>query len=456
MYLDLKNQKGRSLYIRLYESICQEICTGRLKNGARLPARRALAQELGISQNTVDSAYKMLIDTGYVISLPRRGYIVSFQTSPLTPNTPWENNAREQVVFSPNGIDTSHINRASYAKIMRDIAYNDGIDIFSYVDKGGEFELRSAISKYLYSFRNVKCSPDRIIIGAGAEYLLCALAVLFSSEYSFICENPCDTHFYRTLATYGINTDVLPVNADRFDIDALYASGGNILFIDPDIRFPRNLPLDEHEREAVIAWANASDKRYIVENCCDSEIIYEQHRTMHSIDPSKVIYLGSFSRSLSPAVKTSYMVLPNELLAMWKRVHVYYYALTSKAEQFALADFLNKGLFTKHYKTMRRIYKEKRELLAECLISEFGSGIMLQSDHGSTYITAQIQGFSAGDMKQLARMNGVRLFSMNSFNIDFGSEIKNDKLVMGIGDLRREEIKIGVELMSRGIKGSPR
>lgn len=451
MYVNLKKSKGISLYIQLYESISQDICSGRIKNGTRLPARRALAQELGISQNTVDSAYKMLIDTGYVISVPRRGYIVSFQASPYTTNTPWEINAREQVVFSPNGIDTTRINRASYAKIVKDIAYNDGIDIFSYVDKGGEFELRNALSKYLYSFRGVKCSPDRIIIGAGAEYLLSALAVLLSDSSSFICENPCDTHFYRTLASYHINTDIMPVNIESFDINALYASNCDILFIDPDARFPRNSPLSEKERQAIIDWANGSDKRYIIENCCDSEIIYESYPSLYSMNSSKVIYLGSFSRSFCPAFKTSYMILPPELLSMWKRGHTYYYALTSKTEQFALAEFLNKGYFTKHYKAMRRIYKEKRELLKECLSSAFGNRIILQDCHGSTYITAEIQGLSTDEIKQLARQSGVKLFSMNSFNISPKNKIKNDRLVIGIGDLSREQIKLGVQLMHRSI-----
>ena len=136
---------------------------------------------------------------------------------------------------------------------------------------------------------------------------------------------------------------------------------------------------------------------------------------------------------------------------MWKRGHAYYYALTPKIEQFALAEFLNKGYFTKHYKAMRRIYKEKRELLKECLTYAFGDRIILQDRHGSTYITAEIQGLPANEIKQLARQSGVKLFSMNSFNVSPKNTIKNDKLVIGIGDLSREKIKLGVQLIHRSI-----
>ncbi len=453
MYAELVKKQGKALYIQLYESISEDIITGRLRNGIKLPPRRVLSEQLGISQNTVDSAYKMLLDTGYIISVPRQGYIVSFKASVYDDKIPWEITAPEEVVFSPNGIDTTRINRSSYAKVLKDIAYNDGADIFSYVDKSGEFALRSAISKYLYSFRNVKCPPERIIIGAGAEYLLAALAVLFSDDKLFVMENPCDTHFYRTLTAYRNRVITLPSNAKEFDTDALYSTGGSILFLEPDARFPRSMALSDRERRDILNWAQREEGRYIIENCYDSEIQWETHRTVYSMDKNnKVIYLGSFARSFCPAVKTAYMVLPPELLALWKRRHIYYYALTSKTEQFALAEFINKGYFTKHYKAMRRVYKEKREYLIECLSEVFSNKITVYGTDGSTYISAGLDGIDPDKLKIAARRSGVKLFSMDSFNIDKDTySLPQDKLVMGYGDLTREKIKLGVRLWSDGL-----
>lgn len=447
MYIELDKKRGKALYIQLYESISEDIIAGRLHNGVKLPPRRALANQLGVSQNTVDGAYKMLLDTGYVISVPRQGYIVSFKSSVYDGDVPWEINAPEEVVFSPNGIDISRVNRAAYAKLLKDAAYN--ADIFSYVDKSGEFALRSAISKYLYSFRGIKCPPDRIIVGAGAEYLLASLAVLFPSDVSVITENPCDTHFYRSLAAYRNSVVTLPANVDKFDMDALYASDGKILFIEPDARFPRSSALSEEERQSILDWANREDGRYIIENCCDSEIQWESHKTIYSMDKNnKVIYLGSFSRSFCPALKTAYMVLPPDLLALWKRGHVYYYALTSKSEQLALAEFINKGYLTKHYKTMRRIYKEKRMYLTECLSDAFGDRFIPRGTSGSTYISADINGMTAEEIKRTARRSGVKLLSMNSYNINRDtSPIDNDRLVIGFGDLTREKVNLGIRLI---------
>lgn len=447
MYIELDKKRGKALYIQLYEAISEDIIMGRLRNGVMLPPRRALAKQLNISQNTVDGAYKMLLDTGYVISVPRQGYIVSFKSSVYDTDVPWEINAPEEVVFSPNGIDISHINRASYAKLVKDAAYNG--DIFSYVDKSGEFALRSAISKYLYSFRSIKCPPDCIIVGAGAEYLLSSLTALFPDDVSVIMENPCDTHFYRVLDTYSNRVTTLPININEFDINALYSSEGKILFIEPDARFPRSSALSSEERQNILDWANAEDGRYIIENCCDSEIQWDSHKTIYSMDNNnKVIYLGGFSRSFCPAVKTAYMVLPPDLLSLWKRGHVYYYALTSKTEQLALAEFINKGYFTKHYKAMRKKYKEKRVYLTECFTNAFAENFILRDISGSTYISAEINRMSAEEIKKAARHKGVKLLSMNSYNIyKTSNPIENDRLVIGFGDLTKEKINLGTRLM---------
>jgi GntR family transcriptional regulator/MocR family aminotransferase len=291
----------------------EEIYTGQLRAGTKLPARRIIAEQLCISENTVDAAYKMLVDTGYAVSIPRQGYIVSFKGE-VSGDTPWESNAPEQIVFSPNGIDISHINRGNYAKLLRDIAYNDGVGIFSYPKKGGEFELRNAIAKYLYAFRNIKCSPEQLIIGAGAEYMILSLSALFDRDTAFITENPCDAHFYRTLEDNGRKVKTLPQNIGSFDFEALNASDGDVLLIEPGARFPRGKAMTEQDHERLLEWVNEKPSRYIIENGIDSEIRYNKGNTLYSSDTKgRVIYLGSFARSFCPAVKTSYMVLPYEL-----------------------------------------------------------------------------------------------------------------------------------------------
>lgn len=451
MYFKLNKSENNPIYIQLYEAISAEIACGRLPNGSKLTSRRTLANELGISQNTVESAYKMLQDTGYVTAIPRQGYVVSFKSSVLGNELPWEINAPEQVVFSPNGIDTSQINFTAYAKILRNVAYNDGMDIFSYVDKSGEFVLRSAIAQYLYSFRNIKTSPDKLIIGAGAEYLLTSLSAIFDNPI-FIFENPCDTHFYNALAVYNHNIALLNSHGEHFNIDALNSCSGNILFVDPDTRFPHCSAMDFETRAKILNWANQAEDRYIIELGYDSELQWETYETLFGIDTNnKVIYLNTFSRSLGPGIKTAYMVLPEALLNLWKKKHVYYYSLTSKADQYALAEFINKGHFTKHYKSMRVLYKEKLNYTKAYMTELFGDDLEIINNSASTYFTFMLNGYSAVDFKQYSRRCGVKILSLNSYNVT-ETPIKNDLLILGTGDLEKSKIKLGLKLLKENLK----
>lgn len=449
MYIDINKSKGKAMYIQLYDYIVEEILRGRLQNGMKLPTRRKMAQQLNIAETTVDSAYKMLQDTGYIISIPRRGYVVSFKSSPYSGNIPWEPTAREEIVFSPNGIDISYLPRTAYAKIMKDILYNDGIEIFSYPEKGGEFILRNELSKYLYSFRDVKCAPSQIIIGAGLEYLLSSLAAIFSENTGYILENPCYTHFYHTLSSYRHKVILLPSNIDEFDIDALYACDGDILCIEPDARFPRSKPLSREACCEILKWAYSAPDRYIIENGYDSELQSNQKKTLYSMDTkNRVLYLNSFSRSISPAIKTAYMVLPENLLELWKKKHVYYYSLVSKQEQYALAELIRRGHFMKHYKCMRKIYKERREYLKNCFFKTFGDNIKVCGESASTYISAEFASLNTKEVQTEAKKAGVKLLSMNSFNVNKNTApLESDRLVIGIGDLNNEKIKLGAKLL---------
>lgn len=447
MYIRLDKGKGK-LYEQLFREIAAEISSGAMRNGFMLPSRREMAKTAGVSQNTVEGAYRMLADCGYIRSIPRQGYVVDYTVEPFGGEMTWERDAAEEIVFSPNGTDTSAVNRGVYAKLLRDAAYNS--DIFSYVDKSGEFALRSAISKYLISFRDIKAPPDRIVMGAGAEYLLLSLASVFG--VGFISENPCDPHYYRTLSAYGKSVTALPYNTGGFEPDALRGKDG-ILLIEPCARFPRSRAMSAEERKAVLEWAYASETRYIVEIGVDAELVWNAATPLFTEDTrGKVIYLGSFSRSFSPGIKTSYMVLPEMVRDMWKRVHIYYYSLISKQEQYALAEFIDKGHFRKHCMAMRRSYREKKIQLKTCMENALGSNFKVINEDGSTYITAETGDMSAAAVRLLARRSGLKLFTLSGFNMLGEEETKGiDRMVFGFGDVTGRDIKRGAQMLSRAL-----
>lgn len=449
--MDFKLEKNgdKPLYLQLYNAIAEAIIQGYIQNNSKLPARREMAERLQIAQITVDSAYKMLQDTGYAISVPRQGCFVSFKTTEYNSDIPWDIAAKESFVFTTNGIDKTTFPRADYAKIVRNIVYNDGIDIFSHPKKGGEFALRNAISKYLYSFRDIKCSPWQIIVGAGLEYLLTSLAAIFDDDTVFGMEDGGYSRSYYAFASYSKKIKTIPIDMDGLKIEDLYKSGSDIFYAAPYHHFPTGHKMTRLQKEQLLTWASESPHRYIIEDCFDCEITWETLDSLYSMDKNnKVILLNSFSRSICSSFKTSYMVIPDALLILWKKKHRFYYALTSQLDQLALAEFIDKGHFVKHYKMMRRIYKERREVLKSALIGAFKDKVEIlsnNSDNISVVMTLNI-GLSSDEIESRARQAGVKFFPIQKHCID-ASLLPDCTFVLGIGELTNAQIKEAIQVL---------
>ena len=225
--ISLDKSLSKPLYIQLYDAIVRDISDGFLPDKFKLPARRILAKQLSVSQNTVNEAYNMLADTGYIISIPKKGHFVSFNSGEFE-DIPWDIDAGETYVFTPNAVDITYFKRSSYAKIVRNIVYNDGIDIFNHPEKNGEHSLRAAVAKYLYSFRDIKCSPRQIIIGAGSEYLLTQLADVLIDFGKIGMEVPGFSRSYCAFTDSGTDVINIPISMSGLNIDDLYKSNCSI------------------------------------------------------------------------------------------------------------------------------------------------------------------------------------------------------------------------------------
>ena len=451
--MDIKFTKGNEpLYIQLYNSIADAIENGYIQNKTKLPPRRKLAEELNIAEITVDGAYKMLQDTGYVTIVPRQGCFVSFKTTEYDSDMPWDTASAEQFVFTANGIDTTMFPRTDYAKIIRNTVYNDGIDILSHPAKNGEFKLRNAISKYLYSFRNIKCPPWQIIVGAGQEYLITSFASVFNDDTIFAMEDGGYSRSYYAFKSYNKIIKTLPSGMDGFNIKDLYESGADIFYATPEHHFPTGHKMTRRQKEQLLAWASESPDRYIIEDCYDCEINSETSESLFAMDKNnKVVLLNSFSRSICSSFRTAYMVIPETLLSLWKQKHRYYYALVPQLEQYALAEFISNGHFVKHYKKMRRIYKERRETLKKALINSFGDKVHISenSDNVCVIITLKI-GLTENEIMRIARDAGVKFFSIKNHCIDC-SRMPDCTFILGIGELTNSQIKEAVKVLHQAL-----
>jgi len=444
--MDIKLTKGNEpLYIQLYNCIADAVEHGYIQNRTKLPSRRKMAEDLDIAEITVDAAYAMLQDTGYVTIIPRQGCFVSFKAPENNGDIPWDTASGERYIFTPNGIDKTMFPRADYAKIVKNILYNDGFDILSHPQKNGEFVLRNAISKYLYSFRDIKCSPHQVIVGAGQEYLITSFFSVFDDDIIFAMEDSGYSRSYYAFTSYNRKIKTIPTGMNGLNIDDLYSSGAKVFYAAPYHHFPTGHKMTRRQKEQLIEWVSESPDRYIIEDCFDCEINWESSESLFSMDKNnRVVLLNSFSRSICSSFRISYMVIPDPLLSLWRKKHRYYYSLVPQLDQYALAEFIDKGHFVKHYKKMRKLYKERREILKASLINTFKDKVRISenSDNVCVIITLKI-GIPENEIILKARNAGVRIFLIKNHCID--SILMPDcTFILGIGELTGSQIKEAV------------
>jgi GntR family transcriptional regulator/MocR family aminotransferase len=240
--IELMKGGPNPLYEQIYSYIAGEIMGGRLRENEKLPSKKALAAHLGISQNTVETAYSMLSQEGYVTAKPKSGFYVNRldnMTAPTAPPVLAEQEASPGAVdydFGTNAVDIPSFPYSTWAKLERETLYA-GASLLTYGDPRGDFELREAIAKYLHEFRAVMCTPDQIVIGAGFEYLLMVLEQLLSEDTVFAVEDPVIRKHQKSSQTAAGHRPYSP-GRQRAAPDLLQESGASAVYITPSCQFP--------------------------------------------------------------------------------------------------------------------------------------------------------------------------------------------------------------------------
>ena len=380
--LELNNNSSTPLYVQLYQSIKSEITTGAIKAGERLPSLRSLSQSLGISITTVQLAYNQLLVEGYTVSRPQSGYYVS-QTFHAGPGFSSSADISIAKNFSEDKDDSPYIHDSccfdfNKWKKCSSAVFNQYADRLLYEsDPQGEKILRSEISKYLYSSRGVKCSPKQIVIGAGTQQITGQLCrILDKLEISHVSlESPGYLPVQNMFRDNGFAISHIPVHKDGIDISRLPVNISSAVYVSPSNQFPTGAVMPAGRRYQLLEWAKTNDS-IIIEDDYDSELRYfgKPVPALQSLDSTdSVVYLGSFSSTLFPAIKISYMVLPPAIIGIFDQIRGRYTQTCSKAEQLTLALFMEKGFYNTGIKKLRNLYSQKLQasLLA---LSRYGHG----------------------------------------------------------------------------------
>ncbi len=355
------------LYEQLYSDIKQDIISGRLAEGAKLPSKRAQAERLGISVVTVENAYAQLLAEGYISARERSGYYVCAAEFTL-PQVSRESSSEEAI---PAPADTAQPPFGSelfpfsvWTRLMRTVILEKGSALLAPVPPGGAPELQKAISEHLKSYRGIDVPPHRIIVGAGTEYLNNLLVQLLGSSLTYAVEDP---GYHKPARIYRLNGALcLPIGLDEHGLiaDELYYKNVDVVHISPTHHFPTGIVMPISRRMELMKWASRRNG-YIIEDDYDSEFRWAGRPlpTMFGMDTSaRVIYMNTFSMTIAPSVRISYVCLPQELYERWVERLGFCSCPVPAFEQYTLARFVESGHFERHISRMRKHYRRVREL----------------------------------------------------------------------------------------------
>ena len=366
----MSQRDEKSKYYYLYSAIKEDILSGTLKKNERLPSKRSLAEHLGVSLITVETAYQMLKDEGYIESRERSGYYVT-ELKLLGKKV---NNAKQLALLEHEVIcekEQSLFPESVYFKTVRSVLNDYSSELLEKSPNEGCAILRNAIAKYLLRYRGIFAQPEQIIIGSGAEYLYSTVVRMFGNDKVYGMEDPSYKQIRMVYEGMGAQCELLKMGKEGILSTELEKTKADILHVTPFHSYPSGVTATVRKRHEYLEWAKArgiDEKenadvaknrfgRIIIEDDFDSEFFMpgKPIDTLYMSDDSQsVIYINTFSKSLSSSIRIGYMILPEKYLGVYRETMGDFSCTVPVLDQYVLAEFIDKGHFEQHLNRVRR------------------------------------------------------------------------------------------------------
>ena len=449
--MQIKKEKGKPLYKTLYEHLVDDILSGRLAPNSKLSSRRKLAESLGISTATVTGAYNLLIDNGFAVSYPKRGFFVAgINSSVSDTETPWEKtNYIYNLTYNSAALNELPYKQFSSALKTAANSFITDTSFFGHVSKRGEYILRKALLTFLYAERGIRCDIDHTVIGSGFLYLMQEIIMLFSPDTTFAITDPCDSHISDLLKKLNRRTVFLK---SGFDIDELNKSDADVLIIYPEHHLPTGEFTDYHTRLELCGWLKEKESRYIIENPYDFFLTYEKEKTrpIFSLDNTgRVLYIDNFEHKFAPAIKTCFCLMPDSLLTRMSRS--YYCSYASRIEQLAIAEMLSNGSMQRYLSKVRGHYKKMCGYIRHCIeISPLRNFTKIINDYAGSYFLLKINSpLSSIELKKRAMNIGIKLLFLDETTITQPTGKDSKTAIFGFGEIQYDDVPKILYLLSQ-------
>ena len=437
----MPDKKKKALYEELYESIRDDILSGKMREGEKLPSKRSLAESRRVSIIPVDNAYSQLIAEGYVRSAQRSGYFVQYSGEALplpslsgTSEEDFSDGKNEEISGSSQGTFPFSV----WTRLMRSVILEKNTALLRPVTSGGAMELRRAISGYLHRTRGFRQPPERIIIGAGTEYLYYMLIQLLGRDKCYGIEDPGFEKLAKIYALNGVEFEYIPLDKYGMSARELAEKRVDIAHISPAHHFPTGTVMPITRRREIMSCAERRDG-YIIEDDYDSEF----HRggrpvpSMFALDGSgRVIYVNTFSRTIAPSVRISYMCLPEGLYGLWRERLGFYACPVPAFEQYTLARFIADGYFERHINRSKKRYKRIRELVIGFITRS--DGVKIFEENAGLHFTALIPE-NADKIIQKGGECGIKITPLKEYYTD-KSQCRDDLYLVNYAGAVEEKL----------------
>ena len=443
---ELKKQPGLPLYESLYRCIRSDILSGKLAPGEKLPSKRALSQHLEVSKITVEAAYEQLLSEGFLRSQEKVGYFVEAVVRPV-PAQPKPAQPAPPVEPVP---ETERFPFSVWSRLQREVVLDYGEKLLLPMPNTGIPELRQAIAGHLGDFRGMTVDPEDILVGAGTDFLYNILIQLLGREKCYGVEDPGYGKIRNIYKAGGVRCVHIGMDEQGVRPDAL--GDTQVLHISPSHHYPTGLVTPRDRRLELLRWAQSTGG-WIVEDDFDSEFRFNARplSAMYTMDPERVIYMNSFSKSLAPSIRISYMILPKSLMERFRKELGFYSCTVPSFEQYTLSYFLSRGHFEKHINRTRRASRARRDRLVALIRSHpMGERLtILEQDAGLHFLLKVRTEIPDKLLTDALSAEGIRFPALK----DFYHEEKEDlhTLVVSYAGLKEESMEKALEVLYRSI-----
>lgn len=438
-------------YIQIYEEIKHSILTKRLLAHEQLPSKRTLAQMLDVSVHTIKEAYEQLLAEGYIYSKERSGYYIApfefdwlqqhVQQQVAAPSTI---NPQDDIQFDfTNGhVDNEAFPYAVWHKLMKKHFNCDNLSTSPWE---GETVLRMEIARYVERSRGVVCDASQVFVYSGTQSQLLALCLFLGSTTRVGLEEPGFKRVRAIIQQCGLSTEAIPVDNSGI---TLPLNTIHMLYTTPAHQFPLGMIMTMERRAALLQWA-ISNETLIIEDDYDSEFRFKglPIPSLAKMDQlQRVIYFGTFSKTLLPSLRISYMILPKSLVVPFMAFHQEQKSVVSKINQLVLADFLAQGQFDKHLAKMRTIYRKKQQVLLTSISQHFSNDFQVIGEKSGLHIVLKLpQYLTEKRAILLAHAVGIRVYPCSTA---YQNGTNEAMVIIGYGGLTLGQINDGIALLA--------